>query len=160
MPMTNLTCAFSGHRQINISHCALLPARLSEVTDMLIASGVKRFLSGGAMGFDLIAADAVLSKRDQGADISLSMYLPCIDQAERWGLALRQEYERILSLADEVVYVSKEYTRFCMHERNRRLVDDSEILLCYLTRERGGTASTKEYAEARQRKIINIADLI
>ena len=158
--MTKSVCAFSGHRQINISHGGLLPAKLSEVLDALIESGVTRFLSGGAMGFDLIAADAVLTKRDEGADISLSMYLPCLNQSDRWGTAMRHEYSRILSLADEVIYISKEYTRFCMHERNRRMVDDSEILLCYLTREVGGTANTKEYAQAHQRKIINIEDLL
>lgn len=158
--MNGLVCAFSGHRHIYRIHAEALPVRLSATIDMLVDSGVSRFCSGGAIGFDLLAAELVLKKRSAGADISLSMILPCRDQTKRWPAVLRSTHESILERADEVVYIADKYDQFCMHLRNRRLVDESDILLCYLMREASGTAYTKNYAVDRQRKVINIADLL
>ena len=158
--MDNLTCSFSGHRQIYISHQRILPKILSETIDSLIDSGVKNFQSGGAVGFDLLAARLVMEKKASGIDCKLSMILPCREQAARWPYSARCEYNNILSLADEVVYISEKYSRFCMHERNRRLVDTSQILLCYLAHDHGGTAHTVNYAVERSKQIINIASLL
>ena len=128
--MNNSVCAFSGHRQICLSHIDIIVPKLSETIDALINSGVTHFLSGGAVGFDMIAANEVLKKRENGADISLSMILPCRTQERIWPPDIRFEYGRILSLADDVIYTSDSYSRFCMHIRNRRLVDEAGILLC------------------------------
>ena len=158
--MDGSVCSFSGHRMINISHSKTLSACLSEVIDDLISSGINRFCSGGALGFDILAAELVLKKRDEGADISLSMILPCRDQASRWSASARRTYESILARADEVIYIADTYNQFCMHLRNRRLVTECDILLCYLTRQASGTAYTKNFAEDMDKKIINIADLL
>lgn len=112
------------------------------------------------MGFDLLAAELVIEKRERGRDISLCMLLPCRDQAARWPSATRRRYERVLEKADEVMYISDKYNQFCMHERNRRLVDTADTLLCYLMRDASGTAYTKNYAEEVGKKIINIADML
>lgn len=158
--MDGSVCAFSGHRQIYTMHSATLPQLLSETIDTLIASGVTRFCSGGAMGFDLVAAELVLEKKQNGADITLSMILPCRTQAARWPAATRRRYDEVIQKADEVIYITDDYDQFCMHLRNRRLVDESDILLCYLVREASGTAFTRNYAIDRDRKIINLADLL
>lgn len=153
-------CSFTGHRQIYTVHSAELPALLSETVDTLITSGVTRFCSGGAMGFDLLAAELVLEKKKSGTDISLSMILPCRSQADRWPAATRRRYNNVIEQADEVIYIADKYDQFCMHLRNRRLVDEADILLCYLVREASGTAFTRNYAIDRDKKIINLADLL
>ena len=56
-----------------------------------------------------------------------------------------------------MVYVSRQYTRGCMHERNRHLVDNSSVCVCYLNRESGGTAYTVDYAEKQGLEVINLA---
>ena len=56
-----------------------------------------------------------------------------------------------------MVYVSRQYTRGCMHERNRHLVDNSSVCVCYLNRESGGTAYTVDYAKKQGLEIINLA---
>ena len=68
-----------------------------------------------------------------------------------------QEYERIKALADKVVYTSQEYTKGCMHRRNRHLVDHSSVCVCYLTKKDGGTAYTVDYAEKQGLEIVNLA---
>ena len=89
--------------------------------------------------------------------MKLILVLPCLTQTKGWKPENIAEYERIKAQADKVVYISKEYTRGCMHKRNRYLVDNSGVCICYLTRERGGTAYTVNYAEKRKLEIINIA---
>lgn len=158
--MTSSVCSFSGHRQIYRIHSEALPKKLSELIDVLCDCGITRFQSGGAMGFDLLAAELVIEKRERGRDIFLCMLLPCRDQAARWPSATRRRYERVLEKADEVMYISDKYNQFCMHERNRRLVDTADTLLCYLMRDASGTAYTKNYAEEVGKKIINIADML
>ena len=60
-------------------------------------------------------------------------------------------------LADKVVYTEQAYTRGCMHKRNRHLVDNSSVCVCYLNRESGGTAYTVDYAGKQGLEIINLA---
>lgn len=158
--MEKHACSFSGHRQIYRIHQETLPEKLSHTIDILINSGITRFISGGAMGFDLMAAECVLKKRAEHPEIKLSMILPCRDQASRWPSAIRRKYEAILSAADDVTYTSEKYDAFCMHTRNRALVDNSDVLVCYLVRMASGTAYTKNYAEEKGLGIINLADLM
>jgi len=66
-------------------------------------------------------------------------------------------YNQILDKADEVVYTSKQYHRGCMYARNRHLVKQSNICLCYSTRDTGGTAYTVNYARQKGLQIINLA---
>lgn len=69
------------------------------------------------------------------------------------------EYERIKGKADKVVYISQEYTKDCMFKRNRHLVDNSGVCVCYLTKNNGGTACTVRYAMEQRLKIINISNV-
>lgn len=158
--MEGKVCSFSGHRQISKSHTETLPILLSDTVDTLIDSGVKTFQSGGALGFDLLAAGLVLVKRAKNPDIRLKMVLPCRDQAARWPKKFQRAYENIISSADEVLYLGETYDQFCMQRRNRHLVDSADILLCYLTRSFGGTMSTVNYAYDKELQIINLATLL
>lgn len=60
--------------------------------------------------------------------------------------------------ADKVVYTSQEYTRGCMHKRNRHLVDNSSACISYLTENKGGTFYTVNYAKSKGIEVINIAE--
>ena len=44
-----------------------------------------------------------------------------------------------------------------MHKRNRHLVDNSSVCVCYLNKENGGTAYTVRYAGKKGLEIINLA---
>ena len=65
-----------------------------------------------------------------------------------------ERYFSILEQADKVVYVSREYRKDCMLERNRYLVDYAACLLAVYNGEwRGGTAMTVRYARKLGRDI-------
>ena len=54
--MPKLTCCFTGHRLLPKDRLDEITLRLSRQVDEMIAQGVCRFISGGALGFDQLAA--------------------------------------------------------------------------------------------------------
>lgn len=152
-----LSVCFTGHRQIKRE---LLPALISDLDHTLhdlYQRGYRDFLSGGAIGFDLLAAEAVLRLQLEHPDVRLIMVLPCGDQSRRWSDADCRRYERILYAADETRVLSPAYYEGCMLVRNRHMVDHSAVCVCYMLRPRGGTLSTVSYAMQQDMPVINLA---
>ena len=152
------TCCFTGHRKIPHEQFAHIQKRLKETIQELIQKGVIYYGAGGALGFDTLAARTVLKMKEDYPEIKLILVLPCVAQADRWDASDREVYEDIKQMADKVVYTSQEYTSGCMHKRNRHLVDNSSICICYLTDKTGGTAYTVGYAKSAGVHVINLAD--
>ena len=99
----------------------------------------------------------MLRLRESCPELRLILVLPCLDQTKGWKAGDVERYEEIKRQADKTVYTGQEYTPGCMHTRNRRLVDDSSVCVCYQTRSRGGTAYTVDYAKKKGLKAINLA---
>ncbi len=150
------TVCFTGHRYIPESDRAVVAARLRRTLIELIKQGYKYFGTGGALGFDTIAAQTVLDLRREYQHIKLILVLPCKNQTAKSSSEDVRVYERIRAEADKTVFMSENYTPTCMHERNRHLVNFSSVCVCYLTRNSGGTAYTVNYASECGLKIINI----
>lgn len=151
------TCSFSGHREIPQQQILAVKKQLREQIINAIKDEYLWFCCGGALGFDTLAAQTVLELKEQYPDILLMLALPCKTQTSHWKQADIDEYERIKSLADEIIYTSEEYEQGCMQKRNRFMVDNSSMLICYLTKNSGGTAYTVDYANSKNKRIINIA---
>lgn len=158
--MKNKTCCFTGHREINKHSIRNVVRMLETELVKLIENGYCYFGAGGALGFDTIAAQTVLYLKEKYHHIKLILVLPCITQAKSWTEEDQKIYIDIKGKADKVVYTSKEYSRGCMHKRNRHLIDNSSVCICYLTENKGGTFYTVNYANKKQLKIVNIAELI
>ena len=125
----------------------------------MINKGVIYFGTGGALGFDTMAAQAVLELRNIYPKIKLILVLPCKTQTRGWSKHNKEVYENIKMACDKCVYISDEYTFDCMHKRNRHLVNYSNYCICYLTDySHGGTAYTIEYAKKNGLTIINLAE--
>ena len=135
----------------------MITNKLECVITALYQRGVRYYGAGGALGFDTLAAQAVLRLRESCPSMKLILVLPCLTQIRGWPAADVAEYERIKGLADRVVYTSQAYTAGCMHKRNRHLVDNSSVCVCYLTKDSGGTAYTVRYARERGLEVINLA---
>lgn len=155
--MRDMTCCFTGHRQLPPFEVDQLEARLERTLRRLIRDGFTYFGAGGAKGFDTLAAQMVLRLRDEFSHIRLILVLPCENQADGWTAAEKAVYEDIKRRADKVVYVSRAYTDDCMKRRNRHLVDHSAVCVSYLTTYGGGTGYTVQYAEKQGVDVINIA---
>ncbi len=124
---------------------------------VLYDRGIRNYCCGGALGFDTLAAQVVLEFRKEKPDARLVLILPCPEQAKYWGPQDKRVYEEIVSLADEVIYTHNRFTKFCMHLRNRRLVDESSVCISHLVERTGGTAYTVGYAKRNGVEVINLA---
>ncbi len=150
------TCCFSGHRIISSAHRADMDAMLDKQIQKQMNEGICNFITGGALGFDTLAAEAVLRLKNDFPHIRLILALPCEDQTRGWALTDKIRYEEIMLQADEVHYLSKTYTNTCMMRRNRFMVNNSSCCIFYLTRMQSGTYKTVEYAIEQGIKLCNI----
>ncbi len=147
------TVAFTGHRVITEP---IDEKQLEAAIKEQIERGADVFLCGMAMGFDLIAAEAVLKIKQEKPEIKLIACVPCPKQNEKFTKAEKGKYERIIAQCDEVRVLSDHYFDGCMHVRNRYMVDNSGVIIAYKRTNRGGTVYTLKYANERGRIIIFI----
>ena len=148
-------CCFTGHRELSGEERTLIRVRLDKILPQLVEMGYDTFAAGGALGFDTMAARAVLRLKES-TPVRLHLILPCRDQDARWPMLDRAIYADILSQADEITYAAEQYHRGCMYQRNRMLVDSSTACVCFLTRG-GGTAYTVDYAKKKGLRVFNLA---
>ena len=119
---------------------------------MLAQNGYTDFLSGMAEGTDTWAALEVLELRESHPELKLHCILSCRTQVDQWTYPAKLCYRSILDKADSIIYVSRDYSKSCMLERNRFLVDHAGLVLAVYNGEpRGGTAFTVRYAHMMQR---------
>jgi uncharacterized phage-like protein YoqJ len=137
-----------------------LPKLLSKLISEQAENGVRVFRTGGARGFDTLAALAVLDLRERYPDIKLELFLPCKDQTAKWNENDRRAYEYVLDKSDRVSYVSETYYKGCMFVRNRRLVDGASVCIAYYDGGSGGTAYTVNYAAEKGLSIKNTYDIL
>lgn len=149
-------CCFTGHRVIAKGFLEHLPTRLELLIRNLIGEGMVDFVSGGALGFDTLAAETVLHLREEFPQIRLILALPCHDQTKVWSAPDQYRYRSICQKADVVHYTAERYTPGCMMRRNRFMVDNSSACIFYLTRHGSGTYKTVSYAMEQNLKLYNI----
>lgn len=154
--MREKTVCFTGHRDIPPEQKEEIARQLKETLIKLINRGYLYFGAGGALGFDTMAEQAVLSLKKKYPQIKLILVLPCKSQANAWSAEDKEAYQDIIRKADKVVYTSQEYFSGCMQRRNRHLVDNSSICVCYLTKDTGGSAYTVRYAISKGLRIENV----
>jgi uncharacterized phage-like protein YoqJ len=152
------TACFTGHRKLLKAELSNISHRLDETIAELISKGILFFGSGMALGFDILAAKAVLRARENDTRVKLIAVLPCRNQDARWNEADKQEYRNILDSADKIVYVADKYYDGCMKERNLKLIKHSSICVAYMKHGRSGTGQTVRIAREYGLAIINIAE--
>ncbi len=153
-----MKCCFTGHRQLPVEQVGDIRTRLMETIEALVKEGVSEFRAGGALGFDTLAALAVLEAKERHPHISLVLMLPCRDQDKGWSAPDKLRYREIIERADEVKVLAEHYYRGCMFVRNRALVDGSDYCIAFLRENAGGTKMTVSYAEKQNLKIINLGE--
>ncbi|MEE1126550.1 MAG: SLOG family protein [Acutalibacteraceae bacterium] len=158
--MREKTCCFTGHRNIPSEITEELFCVTEKIVKNAIKCGYRYFGLGGALGFDTLSALVILKLKKYYPDIRLILVLPCLNQTQGWSKDNVELYEKISKKADKVVYTSQNYTSDCMHKRNRHLVDNSSLCICYLTENKGGTFYTVKYAREKGLAIVNIANYI
>ena len=153
------TCCFTGHRIMKITPELIL--RLKAAIIDVIGNGVTDFYDGGAIGFDMLAAETVIELKTEYPDIKLHMLLPCPanEQIKGWNKTQIARYQKILQSADSATVVSEHYTKDCMKRRNERLVELADCCICYCNNQKSGTGQTVRMAKNKGIKVLNLAQL-
>ncbi|MDO4564985.1 MAG: SLOG family protein [Clostridia bacterium] len=148
------SCCFTGHRLLPRDQ-AYYQLR-EETRDAILRAiklGCKRFIAGGAAGYDMMCERMVLGLKQEYPDITLSVYVPFEGQADGFGIKVKELYHNLLNAADEVRVLAPHFYKGCLHERNRRMVEDSAMVIAYMTDTRSGTGYTVEYAKKLNKPI-------
>ncbi len=143
-------CAFTGHRRLGEDFCYL---DLDNAVREALEKGYRIFLNGMATGFDLFAAEAVLSHLEEYPDIRLIACIPCEEQDKYYSQDDKLRYFLVLQTAEKILF-SKSYYRGCMLVRDKYMAKAACYLIAYCKRETGGTAYTvkqflKEHPEGK-----------
>ncbi len=158
------TCCFSGYRPHKFpfpfhKHNPAFRELESDLLNAVLQSyneGYRTFLCGGAMGFDLLAAEIVLLIKKNQPDIRLFCILPFEGQAKDFPLSWSQRYHKVLEQCDFIEYVQPHYTKGCYTTRNEKMVDSSSRVITFYDGQRGGTARTLSYAQTQKLDVINL----
>ncbi len=156
------TCCFTGHRPDKLPwgmdetdpRCVALKASMLRELEGLYRRGWRHFISGMARGADLYFAEAVLELRRSCPDVMLEGAVPCRSQADHWPGEERRRWRRILDSADVETLVQQNYDRWCMHRRDRYIVDHSSAILAAFNGTSGGTMYTLNYAMGKRLEIL------
>jgi uncharacterized phage-like protein YoqJ len=110
-----------------------------------------------ALGFDMMAAEAVLRAKNNHPEIKLIAVLPFPQQSEKFSPSSKSRYQSILQQADNVVITSNEYTSAGVyHIRNKYLVEHCSVIVSYYNNTPGGTQKTIEMGRKIGLPIISI----
>ena len=151
------TAAFTGHRFVDASQREHVKKRLSNAVLDAYGQGIRNFISGFAIGFDMMAAEEIVSLKQTHPDITLIAAIPFKGQASRFRFYDRKRYDRLLEVADEVIVLSDSYYPRCFLDRDEFMVNNSSKLIGYYDgREKGGTFYTIRKAMAQNIPIVNV----
>ena len=146
------TIAVTGHR---VLYKDFNKENLKNLFLKTIKCGFNTFLVGMALGFDTVCFQ-ILEEIRKEKDIKIIACVPCLTQSEKFSLEQKREYERMLTVADDVRIISKEYTPRCMQKRNEFMVDNASGLIAYIKMDYGGTSNTVNYAKENNVPIIKV----
>lgn len=166
--MNELSCkiaCFTGHRPQSIPYLwnesssqsvKLKEEMKSAIIELIENYNVAHFISGMALGVDMIAAEIVLELKKKYQDITLECALPCETQANKWTEKYRDRYFSIIEMSDKETLLQTHYTADCMHKRNRYMVDKSDYVIAVWNGSPSGTGKTVLYAKENNKQIIQI----
>ena len=160
----NRTVCFTGHRTI-AEDKETLSARLYALLERFVTEQkITDFYTGGAVGWDALAALTVLKLRESYPEVKLHLVLPCPfeEQSAKWNEAQKEEHKHIASLADTKEFTSEHLVKNAMKIRNARLVElASDYCICYWNPKhyRSGTGQTVRMAQKKGIEVINLFEM-
>lgn len=161
--LNSKTVCFTGHRSQKLpwgfneddERCVKMKKHLKETIESAIKRGYDTFITGMALGFDMICCEVVLELKKEYKHIKIIGALPCLNQDCKWPIKEQQRYRNLIKQLDDTrciydTYIGPE----CMLERNRFMINNSSLLIALFNGQAGGTKSTIDYAKKQGLEII------
>lgn len=149
--------AFTGHRSIDKDKAQEVRQLVRTKIRLLYMLGFRYFVSGMALGFDMLAAEEVIKLKGELSELRLVVVIPYRGQSERWTSYQQQRYLHIMKEVDEKVVLSEVYYKGCLLKRNDYMLSMVSGIIAYFDgKPKGGTFYTCRKAKASGLDIINL----
>ncbi len=149
--------AFTGHRQFLKVNENIIKDKISCAVLDAYKQGYRTFYNGFALGFDLLAVEAVLNLKRIHHDISLIAVMPFSGQSNKFSSKNVDHYNRLLKQADHIVTISDTYYPRCFLDRDDYMINHSSCLISYYDgRVGGGTYYTVRKGKNLGLPIVNL----
>ena len=148
--VVKMVCCFFGHKDV--------PSGLTEfllpVLKDLINEGVDSFLVGNQGGFDSTVLHTLRLLKEKHPHITYNVVLAYMPGAkEEWSA-----YDPMETLYPEGLEAV--HPRFAISWRNKWMIQESDVVVTYITHSWGGAAQFAELAERKHKRVINIASMM
>ena len=161
----NQTVCLTGHRPKGLPWgydeekdiCKKFKKHLRKTFRKIIKKGFTNFYTGMAEGFDMIATEILISLKRKHK-INIWAAVPCKNQEAKWKLSQQERYHNILKECDKIIILSDTYTKTCMQERNRFMLENSNLVIAYFSGKASGTGNTIKLAVKQNLEVINTFD--
>lgn len=154
--MDTYTVSFFGHRYIYRPF--EVEKRLEKIiTELINTKNYVEFLVGKEGDFDTIVSSTIrgIVKKNELKNSSLVLVMPYIKSSYKNNEEYYSNYYDEIELCNESVSA---HFKVAIQIRNRSMVDRSDLVLCYIEKESGGAYKTIQYAQQKNKLIINVAD--
>ena len=146
-PKRKVRCAFTGHRPQFLKRLEEdVKVDLENAIMVAIRDGYTTFITGGAYGVDIWAAEIVTRLRETNPALHLIAAIPFPGFEEAWTEEWKQRYNALLAAADFVVYMEEKYSSEAYQARNEWMVSHATRLIAVYNGEPSGTRNTINYA--------------
>ena len=156
--MNIFTVALFGHRQLSYWHP--VEQKLKEIiTELLFQKEYIDFLVGRNGDFDQMASSVIRTLKQTFRDdnSSLSLILPYVTAEYRCHRnSFELYYDEIMICEDSATCHFKK----AIELRNRYMIDQADLVPVFVERNYGGAYQALCYAKKRNKKVINIADVM
>ena len=145
-------CAFFGHRDTPITNS--LTSKLEETLVSLINQGVDEFWCCEQGNFDWIARSTILRLKKEFPHIKV-----CYILAYRTLLNTEISQNYLEDTYDDIIYpeiAENGYQKFAITRRNRYIAENTDVVVCYVTKRIGGAFKAMQTAQQFKKKIINL----
>ncbi len=145
--MKGKACCFTGHRpsKLGMTEQQLRPL-LEEAIRQTVKDGFTTFITGMAMGTDLVAGEIVLQLREQDSRLKLVCALPYPNFGQHWGGGWTKRFQKVLAAADLKRCICPSFYYASYQLRNEWMVDHASLVIAVYNGQAGGTRNTLDYA--------------
>ena len=153
--MNIYTVGFFGHRYIE--NVLDIESRLEKlILGLLRNKEYVEFLLGRDGEFDLLAASVIHRlKKTYREDNSALIWVQPYETAE-----YRRHEPDYLAYYDEVRICESIHYKSAFQQRNRAMIDQSELVIVYVGRQNGGAYQALQYAQKCHKQIVNLYEKI
>ena len=144
-----MTLTFFGHRKVSDEIEEILKTTL---TDLIVKRNVDTFYVGNQGEFDYIVRKNLKSFKEVYPNIKYAVVLAYLP-TQKTETDFYDNYETIFPCGLENVP-----PKYAISKRNLWMLENSDIIVTYVTRTIGGAAQFEELASKKGKEIINLAD--